>query len=230
MTEEKIRELLLAHHRGPDFRQTMVETFPQRFDESFWKLWREQVSSLHGDAPTYLDLGCGPGLMLQAFRQRFPHARLVGVDLQSYMLDAARQVAADVGATIYCQDLHRLALPLPDGSANGIVISMVLHDMLEPVGILREARRLLSDTGRLVIIDWVRTPLSQYLDGSDLDPFAPEANHELRSDRFVHFMEHNKYTIEDLRWILRRVGFQVTHTETRAAAQHVRLVALPDVT
>lgn len=227
MSKSTVAEQLSAHHGGAHFHDLMVETFARRFDESFWQLWQEDVASQHGKNPVYVDLGCGPGLMFNAWRERYPQAILHGADLQSYMLEGAKKNAVIADAVVHEGDLHQLRLPLADASVDGVLLSMVLHEMLEPLGVLREARRLLKPTGRLVILDWVRVPLPQYLEADEGNPFAEDATFEHRMDRFVHFMEHNKYSSEDLAWILQKVGFDVRRTAPRNNGQHIRLVARP---
>jgi SAM-dependent methyltransferase len=212
---DETRRRLHAHHGGAAFHDVMINSFERRFGEEFWSFWTEHVAVSHASAPTYVDFGCGPGLMLQAWRQRWPQAELHGVELQPYMLETARKLAAEVDATVHDADLHTVRLALPDASVDAALSAVVIHEMREPVGMLGEIRRLLRPEGRLMLMDWVRVPLSQYLaEGAD-DLFAPDGAADVRADRIDHFMEHNKFSIEDLRWLVERAGFAVE-------AQHVR--------
>lgn len=219
---EEIQDRLDKHHRGAQFHDVMVQSFEGRFDDSFWGFWQREVADHHGDAPTYIDLGCGPGLMLKTWRSRYPEAELHGVELQPYMLTTARQVAEEVGGTIHAADLHTLALDMPDGSVDAALLSMVLHEMGEPIGLLREVRRVLKPGGRLVLMDWIRVPLSQYLPRFDADVFTVDLDDRIR--RFDHFMEHNKFSREDLLFLLDKTGFTVSYEELRGGGQFLRLV------
>lgn len=203
----------------------MVKSFGARFGDEFWAYWAEHVTPHQGDAPTLLDLGCGPGLMLRDWRERFPTATLHGVELQPYMLQTAREIAREVGATLHEADLHTLALPLPDASVDAILSAVVIHEMREPIGMLREAKRLLRPSGRLMIMDWVRVPLPQYLASWDDDPFAPDVDPETRADRLDHFMEHCKLGRDDLLWLVERCGLTVETSQLRGAGQFLWLIA-----
>lgn len=166
-------------------------------------------------------------MMLRAWHERYPSATLHGVELQPYMLQTARRMASEVGATIHEADLHTVALPLADASVDAILSTAVVHEMREPIGMLREAHRLLGPDGRLMLMDWIRVPLSQYLTRWDDDPLAPEADPESRASRIDHFMEHNKLSREDLLWLIDRCGFAVEHTLERGDGQFLWLVARP---
>lgn len=221
------RQRLDAHHGGEQFHDVMVRSFASRFGDEFWAFWSEHVATHHGEAPTYVDLGCGPGLMLRAWRERYPAATLHGVELQPYMLQTARTIAHEVGATVHEADLHTVSLPLPDASVDAILSAVVIHEMREPIGMLREARRLLRPAGRLMVMDWVRVPLPQYLAQWDDDPFAPEVSPEARADRLDHFMEHCKLGRDDLQWLVERCGFTIETTRDRSHGQFLWLVARP---
>lgn len=225
MTESKRR--LDAHHGGAHFHDVMVRSFEGRFSEDFWALWDRHVASRHGDDPTYVDFGCGPGLMLEAWRKRWPRAKLHGVELQPYMLKTAHETASRVGARVFDQDLHTVRLPLSQGSVDAILCAVTIHEMREPVGMLQEARRLLTKDGCLFVMDWVRVPLSQYLGRFDDDALAPGVDPEVRADRFDHFMEHNKYSREDLTWLLTHLGFEVETTVERGGGQFVWAICRP---
>lgn len=224
---EQTRQRLDAHHGGEQFHDLMVRSFDKRFGDEFWSLWNDQVAAHHGSSPTYLDLGCGPGLMLRAWRQRFPEATLHGVELQPYMLQTAREVANEVDATLHEADLHTVSLPLPDASLDAALCAVVVHEMSEPIGMLREVRRLLRPQGRLLLMDWVRVPLPQYLEGWDDDPFGPGVDSDARASRLDHFMEHNKFSRDDLLWLVDRCGLTVETTVDRGNGQFVWLVARP---
>ena len=222
---EQTRQRLDAHHGGAQFHDVMLRSFEARFGEAFGSFWDEHVAPHHGDAPTYLDLGSGPGLMLRRWRDRWPNAKLHGVELQPYMLDTAKDVAQQATATLHEADLHTLRLPLPDRSVDAILCAMVIHEMREPIGMLREARRLLAPHGRLMIMDWVRVPLARYLARWDDDPLQDDAEPESRAERIDHFMEHNKFSRDDLLWLVERCGLTVQTTLDRNDGQFLWLVA-----
>ena len=52
-------------------------------------------SSLPADLGRYLDLGCGNGPLTLSLAERWPQARVVGVDSSVEMLDAARALDTD---------------------------------------------------------------------------------------------------------------------------------------
>lgn len=221
------RNRLDAHHGGADFHDVMVRSFASRFGDEFWSWWSEQVTPHHGKAPTYVDMGCGPGLMLEAWRERFAEASLHGVEIQPYMLSTAREVGERTNATVHEADLHSVQLPLSDGSVDAVLCAAVVHEMAEPIGLFREIRRLLAPTGRLMLMDWTRVPLSQYLEGTDPDPLAPTTDAAARANRLDHFMEHNKFTAADLRWLVERTGFAIETTKERNNGQFQWIVARP---
>ncbi len=97
------------------------------------------------DAPdAILDVGCGRGLLLDAFRKR--GWRAVGTQLSETAADAIRSRA---GADVHVGELP--ALDLGDASFRAITFYHVLEHVDVPGAYLREAHRLLRDDGLLVV-------------------------------------------------------------------------------
>ncbi len=108
-----------------------------------------------GDAPLRLlvDLGTGTGRMLELLADRYE--RGIGLDINHTMLAYARMKLEAVGmthASVRHGDLYDLALPA--ASADAVVMHQVLHFLTEPQHAIREAARILSAGGRLVIADF----------------------------------------------------------------------------
>jgi ArsR family transcriptional regulator len=100
-----------------------------------------------------LDLGTGTGRMLELFAGRC--RRAVGIDLSAAMLAYARAKLERAGLTqaqVRQGDIYDL--PLPDQSADAVVMHQVLHFLGDPQGAVREAARVLSLGGRLLIVDF----------------------------------------------------------------------------
>ena len=118
-----------------------------------------------GDTPLgcLIDIGTGTGRMLELFA---PLARnALGIDRSSEMLRLARAKLSERGlanAELRQADLY--ALPLQDGGADAAILHHVLHFAQQPGAAIAEAARVLSDGGRLLIVD-----------------FAPHDREELRS-------------------------------------------------
>jgi len=60
----------------------------------------EILSALVGDAPTLIDLGCGPGSLALRIADRLPDARVIAVDADPLLLELGRRVVGDRGKRI----------------------------------------------------------------------------------------------------------------------------------
>jgi ubiquinone/menaquinone biosynthesis C-methylase UbiE/DNA-binding transcriptional ArsR family regulator len=113
-----------------------------------------------GKFNTIVDLGTGTGRVLELLSSRATH--LYGLDMSREMLAIARSNLEKQNlrhAQVRQSDIY--ALPFADGSADLITIHQVLHFLDEPQRALLEARRILSPTGKLLIVDFAPHDLEE---------------------------------------------------------------------
>ncbi|MDG6104270.1 methyltransferase domain-containing protein [Dactylosporangium aurantiacum] len=110
----------------------------------------ERLSAVPG--ARVLDLGCGAGASTLALAGAFPRATVTGIDLDDASIAGARHAAAGAGladrVTFLRQDAADAA-----GDYALVTIFEALHDMGDPVGVLRTARGLLAPGGVLLVAD-----------------------------------------------------------------------------
>lgn len=221
---KKTQDMLAKHHRdGETFAEMMKSTFHQRFDDRFWSEWRQFMEPLMPEQATVLDLGAGPGMFLRALAEKYPTVRAIGVEVAAYMLEAAGELPSN--CEIIAADLHDPHLLLETGSVDVALASVVLHEMNQPVRMLQETHRCLKSGGRLYILDWVRVPLEQYLTGCTLEVFNRDVAVDELDDLFIHFIEHNRFTADDLDFLLKQTGFRVVDKTLLNNNQHARFIA-----
>ena len=99
-----------------------------------------------------VDIGTGTGRMIELFGSRANQA--IGIDRSSEMLRLARVKleAAGIHSSLRQGDMY--ALPLPDQSADSVIIHQVLHYAHSPATAIAEAARVLSDGGTLLVVDF----------------------------------------------------------------------------
>ncbi|MFI5403855.1 MAG: class I SAM-dependent methyltransferase, partial [Planctomycetota bacterium] len=90
-----------------------------------------------------LDLACGTGEILRRVREEFKPLLATGLDLfRGHLLLSRRPVVQG--------DAYRA--PFKDGAFDLVLVRHVLQALPDPVGLLREARRLLAPSGRLHLL------------------------------------------------------------------------------
>jgi ArsR family transcriptional regulator len=99
-----------------------------------------------------VDVGTGTGRMIELFGPRSTQA--IGIDRSSEMLRLARVKleAAGIPSSLRQGDMY--ALPLPDGTADSIIIHQVLHYAHSPAVAIAEASRVLAPGGTLLVVDF----------------------------------------------------------------------------
>ena len=117
--------------------------------------WRRRVVASLGLSPgsLVLDIACGTGDLCRELHSQ--GLRAVGFDFSNGMLAAARTDAPLVQA-------DALALPVTDGSADGITCGFALRNVVDIRQLLSEFRRVLRPGGRLGILE-VAEPSSSLL-------------------------------------------------------------------
>jgi ubiquinone/menaquinone biosynthesis C-methylase UbiE len=109
----------------------------------------EQLIGLRPD-DTVLDIGCGPGTAVR--RAARLGATVTGVDPAPVMLRVARLLTRSTGLVRYLAGTAE-ALPVPDGSVSVVWAVASVHHWAGLDAALREARRVLRASGRLVAVE-----------------------------------------------------------------------------
>ena len=124
------------------------------------RLWKRQALALlkPQSGAQVVDLCCGTAdlALLVAERVR-PHGRVIGVDGSAAALEKARHRAAEQ-PWLPLEFIHGdiLALLLPSGMADGVIMAYGLRNLTSPAAGLRVIRHLLRPGGRAVVLDFNR--------------------------------------------------------------------------
>ena len=103
-----------------------------------------------------LDIGCGTGAQLVQYQKVM--CQVFGVDTSPSMLKRAR---LKLGERADIRQVDARALPYPDNHFDIILLTTVLHEMAPElrVKVLMQARRVLKESGRILVIDFHPGPL-----------------------------------------------------------------------
>ncbi len=103
-----------------------------------------------------LEIGCGSGaFLLRAAGRVGSQGLAMGLDMQAKMLTQVRRKASGQ-LTLVCADA--LHLPLTAASFDVVYFVTSLPEMLDPVGALREAARLLRPGGLIAVTEFLPDP------------------------------------------------------------------------
>lgn len=142
----------------------------RRLPQETITLWMETLSKYlpRDSIKTIIDLGCGTGRFTKSLSDHFS-AKVYGIDLSWKMLTVAKQ--ALMSPMIGFVQGSAESLPLADGSADMIFLSMVYHHIQDKSQAILEFKRALKAGGFLSI----RTPTIDNLDSCLHLQFFPTA-------------------------------------------------------
>jgi len=111
------------------------------------------------EGTTFADFGSGSGAYILAAAPLVGQTGTVyAIDIQKDLLLKLKQTVTDAGQEnvkfLWCDFENLGATQLSDNSLDTIIISNTLFQLEDKAGALREAHRVLKDTGKLYIIDW----------------------------------------------------------------------------
>ena len=159
---------------GADLHEGQARFTQPLFDNLLATDWLPAVPTIHdrlsGDPPARVaDLACGLGRSSIAIARGYPKVTVDGIDLDQASISRAQQLLPASGVedrvAFHCRDA---AYPELSDRYELVTIFEALHDMSYPVDVLRTARGLLADGGRLLVAD-ERTADRFALDAGDVE-------------------------------------------------------------
>jgi phosphatidylethanolamine/phosphatidyl-N-methylethanolamine N-methyltransferase len=116
-----------------------------------------------------LEIGIGTGLNLPLYPAT---GRLTGIDLSSEMLDKAIERVQELGMpNVTLKVMDATSLDFGDNEFDKVVATYTISAVPDPVGVLREMRRVVKPGGTLVILNHFRS--ERRLTGRFEDMVAP---------------------------------------------------------
>ena len=110
------------------------------------------------DDDSILDIACGTGIVARKARERVgPSARIVGVDLNEGMIDAARNLGDSHSQSCEWRTADVTKLPFEDGTFSVAFCQQGLQFFPDQELALREIKRVLRPGGRIALTVWSET-------------------------------------------------------------------------
>ena len=107
-----------------------------------------------GEPVRIAEVGCGEGLAAITIARTHPNAEIDGFDLDEASIAIATEQAAAAGLSDRVRFAVRDAAdPTITGTYDLVLAIEMLHDVPDPVGILRTMRRLAGDHGAVLVVD-----------------------------------------------------------------------------
>lgn len=160
--------------------------------------FRRRLVQLARLAPgeSVLDIGCGTGSLAIAAKQRVGSSGTVeGLDASPEMIARARKKTIGLGADIAFSNGVVEALPFPDRQFDAALSTMMLHHLPRESRqrCVREVRRVLRAGGRLLVVDFGKSPAG-------------------RKGLIEHFHRHGRLDVREIVAILTDVGFAIVES------------------
>jgi ubiquinone/menaquinone biosynthesis C-methylase UbiE len=167
--------------------------FYERYVKFVMEPWVRRLVDVAALQPAehVLDVACGTGFVARlAARRVGANGRVVGVDLNANMIEAARAVSdRDASTSIEWRVGDAAALPFEEGAFDSILCQQGLQFFPDRVQALREMRRVLRPDGRLAFTVWSAigdTPYAAALSAALVRHVSPEAGSMARAPHALH--------------------------------------------
>ncbi|KIV94014.1 hypothetical protein PV10_05178 [Exophiala mesophila] len=122
---------------------------------------------------TILDLGCGPGTITADLAELVPQGRVVGGDPVESVLKQAAEYAQSRGVSnVTFEKIDGNQLSFPDDSFDVVTCHQVLQHVKDPVGILKEMRRVVKPGGIVAAREADYKTFAWYPEPADLARWA----------------------------------------------------------
>lgn len=103
---------------------------------------------------TIADIGAGTGLFTRAFLSQAGGGKAFAADISSVMVEwMENHLSVDKGEIVPLL-MEESSIPLDENSVDLVLMFNLYHELDEPSALLKEAKRILREGGKICISDW----------------------------------------------------------------------------
>jgi SAM-dependent methyltransferase len=113
--------------------------------------------------PVIVDVGCGWGQSFPLLEDRFAPRRMIGIDIDPALLEAAGQRVAKLGLPVEFRLGTSASLPLAGESADLIFCHQTFHHLVDQEGALQEFHRVLKPGGLLLFAESTKVYIESWI-------------------------------------------------------------------
>src|SRR5471032_201743 len=113
--------------------------------------------------PVIVDVGCGWGRSFKLLQARFKPERMIGIDIDPDMIEAAANEAAKQGLKVEMRRGNSSDLSLPDGSVDMVFCHQTFHHLIDKERALAEFHRVLKPGGLLLFAESTRKYIHSWI-------------------------------------------------------------------
>lgn len=133
----------LMPEKIPAFGAVFYNLLPAKIFVPHYKIIAEEIHLK--EYGVLLDIGTGPGVLPINIAARFPHSKIIGIDLSDKMIEIANKNKNNKGLdNVEFRVMDANALKLNDNSLDMVISTGSLHHWKNPVRILNEIYRCLK--------------------------------------------------------------------------------------
>ena len=118
----------------------------------YWKELILQDLNYHA-GESLLEIGCGAGAVLGILGRAFPDLKLAGIDLEDKQIEYAKNYLGSLVGNVDLRVGDAASLPWQDNSFDRLYAMWFLEHLLDPLQILKEAKRVLKPGGTITITE-----------------------------------------------------------------------------
>src|SRR3989344_7244786 len=128
----------------------------KRYEKYFFSSWftrkhKQLITAItsNNDQPSILDIGSGPGQMLERIQEKFPAAKLSALDISTAMINRVKEKLPDADAQVGTAEM----LPWADSTFDIVTNSISFHHYHSSHKALQEVYRVLKPGGKFYLMD-----------------------------------------------------------------------------
>jgi SAM-dependent methyltransferase len=143
------------HPSSPQAKEMADESMVRNLAAQAEAIWPQEEAIFARHPPgsgAVLDVGCGTGEIIVRLAEKFPHASLIGVDLEEGHLARAAARCGAFGTRVRFEQGDALALPFADSAFDLVVCRHLLQAVPDAGRVIAEIRRVLRPGGRLHLV------------------------------------------------------------------------------